>query len=238
MVIAENLSEIPIEFSGVVGSFLVKIFDINVGSVGISERSADDSKIDQLSVWGTFPDKPDYYPESKTFVAKLVLEKSTERVLGLQAVGEGDICRRIDVISSLLQNKSTLDDILNFEHGYAPPYSEAIDPLHHLARIAKSVKRGYEFIKPDLKNISKLNNAILIDVREAEEFENEPVNLKNILNIPLNDLKERLNELDKSRPIYIICKRGPRSYQAAVILKYAGFGDVKILAGGKTAINV
>ncbi len=79
------------------------------------------------------------------------------QLLGLQAAGSGDICRRIDVFSSLLQNKSTINDLLNFEHGYAPPYAEALDPLHQLAAMALAQKNGMSFIGPS-ENLSEIDN--------------------------------------------------------------------------------
>jgi NADPH-dependent 2,4-dienoyl-CoA reductase/sulfur reductase-like enzyme/rhodanese-related sulfurtransferase len=234
MVIGENLAGGTREFPGVSGAFLVKVFDINVGSVGLTEKSAKDIGFDIEAVWGTFPDKPDYYPESKTFVLKMVYNKKSELLLGLQAVGEGDICRRIDSFSIFLQNKSTLNDLLDFEHGYAPPYSEALDPLHHLASMAKARRRGFEFVSPDFKN--DIKSSIVLDVREPDEFAEDSTGISNVVNIPLTNLTDRFNELDKSKTVYVICKRGPRSYQASVILHQNGFKKIKIISGGKSAL--
>ena len=235
MVIGEILSGGVSEFPGVLGTFLIKIFDINVGSVGLTKKSASDIRLDVETVWGTFPDKPDYYPESKTFVLKMIYDKDSELLLGLQAAGQGDICRRIDSFSIFLQNKSTLSDLLNFEHGYAPPYSEALDPLHHLASMAKAKKRGFEFVSPDFEYDK--DNAIALDVREPDEFAEDSTNIPDIVNLPLTNLVDNLGELDKSKTIYVICKRGPRAYQAAVILQQNGFNDVKIVSGGKSALT-
>ncbi|MCP4580859.1 MAG: FAD-dependent oxidoreductase [candidate division Zixibacteria bacterium] len=237
-VIAENLAGNRTDFPGVVGAFLVKIFDMNVGSVGLSEQKAKNSGLNPSAVWGSFGDKPDYYPESQTFCVKMVYEGN--RLLGLQAVGKGNICRRVDVFSSILQNSGSLDDLIDFEQGYAPPYSEAIDPLYHLATMALAKSKGLEFIGPgaDLENYDE--DAVWLDVREVDEFENDtwPYAEKHKpINIPLNDLRDCLNELDSKRKIMIICKRGPRSYQAALILKQAGFEDVNIVAGGVTAMQ-
>jgi NADPH-dependent 2,4-dienoyl-CoA reductase/sulfur reductase-like enzyme/rhodanese-related sulfurtransferase len=234
-VIAENLSGHFTDFPGVVGAFLVKVFDINVGSVGLSRVAAETAGIETESVWGSFPDKPDYYPEYRTFSVKMVY-RPDGRLVGLQAAGKGDICRRIDVFSAMLTKRSTLNDLLEFEHGYAPPYSEAIDPLHHLASLAVAGKRGVNIVGPDLYSKRQVT---FLDVREDEEMKGEPwpagMN-QELVKIPLNELRNRCDELDSGKKIYLVCRRGPRSYQAAHILREAGFKDVHIIGGGIQAV--
>ncbi len=242
-IIADHIAGIGQPFPGALGAFLIKIFDMNIGAVGLSEKTAKDSGFNVAAIWGSFPDKPDYYPESSTFTLKMVYDQNSRRLLGLQAAGKGDICRRIDVFSVYLQNNATIDDLLDFEHGYAPPYSEALDPLHHLAGIARAQLEGFEFISP--ANCTNKNNsqAIWLDVREAGEVDAEPVlsysdkSAPQTLVIPLKELRSRLNEIDRSREITIICRRGVRSYQAAVILRAAGFKNVKITGGGVQALQ-
>ncbi|MEE9442321.1 MAG: FAD-dependent oxidoreductase [candidate division Zixibacteria bacterium] len=237
-VIAENIAGNQMTYPGSLGTFLIKLFDCNVGSCGITRQVAENCGLNADYVLGTFPDKPDYYPEGKTFRAKMVYEPGSHRVLGLQAVGHGDICRRVDSMSALLQHNATLESVLDFEHGYAPPYSEALDPLHHLAAMALAKINGISFVSPvDLSETSS-DNRIWLDVREPSEIESEPWEYAGenaYLNIPLDDLRNRLDELDKNRKIVIVCKRGPRSYQAAVILKQAGFKSVNIISGGYEA---
>lgn len=232
-VIAENLAGKETRFPGVLGSFFVKVFDVNAGAVGLTERSARAAGIKAASLWGSFPDKPDYYPEGKTMVLKMVYEPGNGRLLGLQAVGAGDICRRIDVFSSFLQRYETIDGLLEFEHGYAPPFSEALDPLHHLAAMAKAQMSGAVFLSPGTKFTAGSSDTTFIDVREQEESRAEPFGFEvPIINIPLGDLRRRLGELDRLKRTVVLCKRGPRSYQAAAILRAAGFSRVEILAGG------
>lgn len=239
-VIAENIAGNAMEFPGALGAFVVKIFDLNVGSVGLSESAARKAELDINVVWGTFADKPDYYPESSTVTLKMAYENETGRVIGLQAVGAGDICRRIDTMSALMQSKATLDDLLALEHGYAPPYAEALDPLHHLAAMAEAqMKREMTFISPGVDFSGYGPDTVWIDVREPAEVEAQPWPHDEIkgkmVEIPLNDLRDRLDELDKSCKLVIVCKRGPRSYQASVILRQAGFDKVHILSGGYQA---
>jgi NADPH-dependent 2,4-dienoyl-CoA reductase/sulfur reductase-like enzyme/rhodanese-related sulfurtransferase len=237
-VIAENIVGNQMSYPGSLGTFLIKLFNCNVGSSGISKQVAENFGLKADFVLGTFPDKPDYYPEGKTFKAMMVYEPDSHRVLGLQAVGLGDICRRVDSMSALLQHNATLESVLDFEHGYAPPYSEALDPLYHLAAMALAKIRGISFISPvDLSEMSQ-ESIIWLDVREPSEIESEPWDIcgkDNYFNIPLDELRNRIDELDKNRKIVIVCKRGPRSYQAAVILKQADFESVDIIGGGYEA---
>ena len=244
-VIGENLAGNETKFPGVLGSFLVKVFDINVGTTGLSETVAARYGIKTRTLWGAFPDKPDYYPESNTFTLKLVYDEKDNRLLGLQAAGGGDVCRRVDVFSALLQNDATVDDLLDFEHGYAPPYSEALDPLYHMASMMQAQLRGVNFLRPGFDKDNSLehndfSDVIWLDVREPDEIEAQPWKKTGdiegkMLNIPLNDLTERLAEVDRDKKIVLMCRRGPRSYQAAIILSQAGFKEVYIVGGGAQA---
>ena len=235
-VIAENIIGNIAEYKGVVGAFLVKVFDQNAGSVGLSYSSAKKANFACKAVWGSFVDKPDYYPESESMMLKMVYDSKTMQLLGLQAVGKGDICRRVDVFSSLIQNKANVNDLLNFEHGYAPPYAEALDPLHHLAGVAIAQEKGMDFIGPS-EGIDRIPNPIWLDVREIEEAEEAPIiKDEEVIKIPISELRKSLDKFDQQRNIIVICRRGPRSYQAALILKAAGFDKVHVYAGGTSGI--
>ncbi|MEW5925458.1 MAG: rhodanese-like domain-containing protein, partial [Candidatus Zixiibacteriota bacterium] len=177
----------------------------------------------------------------KSFTLKMIYDETSDRLLGLQAAGGGDICRRIDVFSSFLLNKAKINDLLDFEQGYAPPFAEAIDPLYHLGTMAQAQKRGLSFLKPGKTDIN--GNVLWLDVREIDEVAEDPWVLseekkeKHYLNIPLNDLRDNLEKLKGFDKITIVCRRGPRSYQAAIILNDAGFNNVSILAGGTQATS-
>ncbi|UCD17329.1 MAG: FAD-dependent oxidoreductase [Candidatus Zixiibacteriota bacterium] len=242
-VIADHIAGVTQPFPGVLGAFFVKIYGCNVGAVGLSEAAARKAGLAARAVWGTFPDKPDYYPEYRTFVLKMIYDNVDRRLLGLQAVGTGDICRRIDVFSAFLQHRATINDLLDFEHGYAPPYSEALDPLHHLAGIAEARQDGLDIIGAGSVIQSEIRDAVWLDVRETDEVESQPLpagdvdHPESILNIPLKQLRDRVKEFDPDKRIFIVCKRGVRSYQAACILKAAGIRNVTILGGGVQALQ-
>jgi len=237
-VIAENIAGNDLSFPGVTGAFVVKVFDLNVGSVGINMDVAGRNGISAQAVLGSFVDKPDYYPESKSFTLKMIYDDN-KRLLGLQAAGAGDICRRIDVFSSFLLRGAKIDDLFDFEQGYAPPYSEALDPLYHMAGMAKAQQRGVNFVIHcnDLDD----DDTVWLDVREPEEIEDSPWPMvekdreNKYLCIPLNDLRNNLEKLNKDKKIMVICRRGPRSYQAAVMLRSVGFEKVFVVSGGTQA---
>jgi NADPH-dependent 2,4-dienoyl-CoA reductase/sulfur reductase-like enzyme/rhodanese-related sulfurtransferase len=237
-IIAENIAGNNLKFAGVTGAFMLKIYDINVGAVGTSRQQAEKENLKPGVVWGTFVDKPDYHPESKRLHLKLIYSENDNRLLGLQGVGFGDICRRIDVFSAFLQREATIDDLTQFEHGYAPSYADVIDPLHEMGTIAGAQQRGISFINP---TEMPADSVFWLDVREYREAADSPwpvqdePNEKRYLNIPMNDLRANIGKLDKSRKTIIICGRGSRSYQAALILRDSGFRDVHVLGGGTLA---
>jgi NADPH-dependent 2,4-dienoyl-CoA reductase/sulfur reductase-like enzyme/rhodanese-related sulfurtransferase len=237
-IIAENIAGDKIEFPGVTGAFLVKIFDINVGAVGLSYRQAQADGLKASEVWGTFVDKPDYYPEARRITVKMVYQDEDDRLLGLQAVGSGDICRRVDVFSSFLQRKAKISDLFGFEYGYAPPFADIVDPLHEMAGIAAAQKRGISFVNPDT-DFDDFEQ--YLDVREIKEAEGTPwpfpgdTRNGDYYNIPFNELRNSLDKLDPEKKTVLICARGSRSYQAALILKNHGFKDVHVIGGGSLA---
>jgi len=241
-VIAENLAGGDAEFPGLLGAFLLKVKDMNVGSVGLSQQAAERAGFKAKVVWGTFPDKPDFHPDKQTFVLKLVYNESDGRLLGLQGVGMGNICRRVDVFSSFLQRKAALDDLVDFEHGYAPPYSEPLDPLYQMATIAQVQQHGMSFISPGSDFSTFSRETLWLDVRETEEAATKPLpsaiadTSQNVVNVPLNNVRERLDKLERGKKIIVVCQRGSRSYQAALTLKQAGFDDVHVLGGGLAAL--
>ncbi|HSV96566.1 MAG TPA: FAD-dependent oxidoreductase [Spirochaetota bacterium] len=238
-VIAENIAGKPAAFPGALGAALVKVCGLNMGCVGLSETQARAEGIACDCIWGGFADKPDYYPDAKEMMLKMVYDKANGRLLGLQAVGTGDICRRIDVFSSMLQRAASVGDLIDFEHGYAPPYSEALDPLHHLASLAEARASGLEMLPPCVAS-DRYEELIggkfsWLDIREDEHFSgNKPplYDHRTVVHIPLNELRERIAELDRSVAYVIMCGRGARSYQAWSILHAAGFAKAFVAGGG------
>ncbi len=237
-VIAEHIVGNRAKMPHPVGAFIVKVFDLNVGAVGLTEHAAASHGMKAQTVWGSFSDRPDYYPENESMVLKMVYRPYDMRLLGLQAVGKGDIARRLDVFSSFLQRDGHVGELLEFEHVYAPPYSEALDPMHHLAAMAQAQRRGVRFLSAECARRTP-DKALWLDVREDDEITATPLfddgNSTETVHICLNDLRSQLDKVDKNRELYVVCRRGPRAYQAALLLKAKGFENVTVVAGGTTA---
>lgn len=240
-VVAEHIATDKGRFPGVVGAMVVKVFDLNVGAVGLSERAAAAAGIKARAVVGSFTDRPDYYLEHESITVKLVYDPSDMRLLGLQAVGKGDILRRVDVFSAHLVRRATVYDLLDFEHAYSPPYAEALDPLHHLAAMAQAQEAGVEFVNIVQALDEAPEDALWLDVRETAEVEATPMFTvptgRCIANIPLGNLRSQLDKMDRNRDTYLVCRRGPRAYQAALLLQANGFARVRVVGGGTTAME-
>lgn len=240
-VIADHIDGGSIPYNGAVGAFIVKVGELNVATVGLTQAAAEKAGYAPDAVWGTYSDRPTYFMEHDDIVCKLVYRPDNLCLLGLQVVGRGDVCRRADVFSAFLYHASTIKDLFDHEHAYAPPFSEALDPLYHLACQAMAQQRGVVFESPDFDSGDA--GTQWLDVREEDEIKAEPLpesaapEERQWLVIPIGELRGRLGELDPEKPVRIICARGPRSYQAAVVLRQNGFKNVTIIGGGLHALK-
>lgn len=226
---ADSIAGKSASFKGAAGTFSLKLFDNIIGATGLTEEKARKLNFNTGSVIGSWPDRPDYYPEMKNLVGKLVYEKGSLRLLGLQMIGEGEVTRYIDVFSELLSRKSTAEDLINLEHGYTPAHSSPISPLNYL---------GYMVINQECEGIKNFNplmfssfKGIFIDLREQYETESNPFPEES-LQIPLSEIRLKLDEWNLEQEIIFICEKGPRSYEAARIFKNFGYKNVYYLGGG------
>jgi rhodanese-related sulfurtransferase len=237
-VIAEVLAGNEDRFPGSIGTCFLKFFDYNIGATGLTEKAAEEQGLKPRCVWGTFPDRAEYHPEKQMHVVKLVYDAGSTRLLGLQAVGMGDITRRVDVLAAMLQHQATVEDLFRFEQGYAPPFSEALDPLHHLAGMARAQQKGTVFRHPLCDMKADADRLLIVDVRETEEHAGKPLPPvlaecgAEVINIPLGEIRGRTDEVKRGKTVVVVCQRGSRSYQAARFLNAAGLESVEILGGG------
>ncbi len=234
-VIGENIAGKKRQFGPVNGSTVLKVFDWNIAATGLNLNNAGTAGFETCEIWGTFEDKAHYYPDPENILVKMNVDRKTERILGVQAAGKGDVVRRIDAASAMMQSQATLSDFINFEPAYAPPYSGPLDPLHFLAFTADAViNDGLEMVSPAL--MGKLNewDSVVLDVRTETEKESMPLPEGNytVFDIPLDRLRERINELPREKKLLIICQRGTRSYEAVRLLREKGFRECCFLGGG------
>jgi len=228
-VVAESMAHHPTKFAGAVGTTSVKVFDFIVANTGLTSAQAKHSNIDYKTVWATFLDRPDYHPERKNLFVSMIYESKTMRILGFQAAGAGEVTRYVDVVSALLPKQVTALDLIELEHAYTPPHASPLSPLNHLgAMIIAQKEDNVKSISPEL---SKIANDILLDVRTDDEFQDSPIEF-DAIHVPQDQLRQRKGELDSSNPIHVICRRGPRSFEAVRFLKNQGVENVDYIGGG------
>jgi NADPH-dependent 2,4-dienoyl-CoA reductase/sulfur reductase-like enzyme/rhodanese-related sulfurtransferase len=236
-VAADSIAGRDTSFKGAVATVSLKLFDNIVCAAGLTEKKARKLGFETGSVIGCWSDRPDYHPEAKLLLGKLVYEKPGLRLLGLQLVGEGEVTRYIDVFSELLAERKTVEALLDVEHGYTPAHSSPISPLNHLGAMACNQELD------GVRNLSPLRVAsfegTIIDVRESSEAEYLPFP-GNSIQISLSDLRTRLNDFAPDEPLLFVCEKGPRAYESARVFLNRGHKNVSYLGGGNllyTAVN-
>ncbi len=223
-------------FPGIAATTILKVFDCNVAKAGLSEREATELGYQVETCLCPALDKAHYYPGAAMILVKLTVDRATERLLGAQIAGPGDVSKRADIAAALIAKGGTVDDLAKLDLAYAPPYSEAIDAIAHAANVIKNKLAGtYRGISPvELKRkLDAGEEVLLIDVRTPEEVAAEK--LAGSLHIPLGTLRGRMEELPAGKEIVVICSSGIRAYEAALILQAEGFGRVWALDGGLLA---
>lgn len=219
-------------FPGVMGSTICKVFDFAVGCTGLTERAAREQGHDVVTCLAPNPDKAHYYPTHKTLFLKLVADRTTGRILGLQAVGPGDASKRIDVAATALAAGMTADQVSKLDLCYAPPYSPAMDPLITAANVIKNKIDGHMVGISPMELKRKLDAGapvFLLDVRSPGEYKKG--RLAGSTLVPLGALRTRVEDVPRDRPVVVSCGSSLRAYEASLILRAAGIDDVQVLDG-------
>jgi NADPH-dependent 2,4-dienoyl-CoA reductase/sulfur reductase-like enzyme/rhodanese-related sulfurtransferase len=237
-VIGTNVTGGDETFPGVVATSIAKVFDYNVGRVGLNQSQAEKDGYEVVTSLVPGYEHATYYPKGKEILVKLVAEKSNGRLLGGQVVGPGDTAKRIDVLATALTFGASVDDLANIDLGYAPPYNSALDPLHNAANVIRNKQAGYARALSPMEVKAKMEKSdafIFLDVRSPAEWEAYRIQAPQAKFLPLRELRTRLDELPKDAEIVIVCHTSVRAYQAQRILDGAGFKDVKFLDGSIAA---
>lgn len=227
---ADHIYGIPNRNPGVIGSLSLRLFDLTVAATGINEKTAQKAGISYDSVYVFPTDKVSIMPESHPLHFKLIYEVPTGKILGAQAIGKGNADKRIDVIAAMIHMNADLEDLKDLELSYSPLLSTARDVVNQAAMVALNQLYGrYKEVK--VSEVRKLveENAFIIDAREKGEFQRG--HLKNAVNIPLSEFRERLDEIPKDRPVYIHCRSGQRSYNMVMALRNMGYENVYNISG-------
>jgi NADPH-dependent 2,4-dienoyl-CoA reductase/sulfur reductase-like enzyme/rhodanese-related sulfurtransferase len=220
-------------FPGVLGSAICKIFDFSVGRTGLGEKEAREAGYDVVTCQAPAPDKPHFIPGAKLLFLKLIADRKTRKLLGAQATGMGVADRRIDIAATALAAGMTVDQLAQLDLSYAPPFSPALDNIIAAANILRNKMDGHmEGISPaEVQALLEKGEAFtLLDVRTPEEV--GQMRIEGATPIPLGAVRRRMGELDKTKPVVAFCKISLRGYEAARILRQAGFTDVKVMDGG------
>ncbi|HIJ66311.1 MAG TPA: FAD-dependent oxidoreductase, partial [Candidatus Hydrogenedentes bacterium] len=223
-------------FPGVLGSTVCKVFDFCVARTGLTESGARRAGYDAETALTPAPDRAHYMPTAKPLVLKLVVERPTGRLLGAQAVGPGDGAKRIDVAAMAITSNVTVGQLAKADLCYAPPFSPAMDNIITAADVARNKLEG-QMAGVSAMDVHRMQHdgrdLVLLDVRSQTEW--DEVRLPGSVHIPLGALRGRLNELDKEKEIVAFCKISLRGYEAALILRAAGFKNVRVMDGGIAA---
>ncbi len=230
-IVADNICGLTSEYKGSQGSSVVKLFDMTVATTGINEQQSKANGIEYEKVIITQNAHASYYPGATAMTVKLIFEKESYKIVGAQIVGYDGVDKRIDVIATAIRAGMKADELKDLDLAYAPPYSSAKDPVNMAGFVAENIKNGIvkQFYYEDIPSLRERKDVILLDTRTLFEFMRGRAD--GFINIPLDDLRARLGELEKDKKIYVMCQSGLRSYLATRILMQNGF-DAYNFAGG------
>jgi NADPH-dependent 2,4-dienoyl-CoA reductase/sulfur reductase-like enzyme/rhodanese-related sulfurtransferase len=217
-------------YHGAINTAIVKVFDITVATAGTAAKHLTTSNIEHIVSTTHNGSHAGYYPGSKQMSIQIAFSPKTGQLYSAQIAGYDGVDKRIDILSSIIKRKSTIYELIEFEHAYAPPYSSAKDPVNMAGFVAENIllERLRIFYWNDLSKIT--DQDLLIDVRRDDEFKNGKI--ANAVNIPVDELRARLGEIPKDKKLFIYCEAGLRGYLAQRILLQNGYNQVQNLSGG------
>lgn len=213
------------------GTSILKIFSLASASTGLTEEQLKQKKINYEKIYLCPANHASYYPNASTLNIKVLFDKDNYQILGAQIVGESGVDKRIDVIALAIQAKLPIYELAKAELSYAPPFGSAKDPINMIGYISENLKNKLveQFHIEDIESLKKDKNNLFIDVRNEDEYQSGHID--GAINIPLDELRNHLNEIDKNKMLCINCQSALRSYIAYRILSQYGF-KCKHLSGG------
>lgn len=230
--VADHINNKSTLNKGFIGSSAIKVFDYNGAATGLSESmiKSQHIKINYDIVRVILNDMVGIMPDAKPLHLKLLYEVPTGKILGAQAIGKGDVTKRIDVIATLIKFGGTLDDLRDLELSYAPPFSTAKDVVNYAGYVGSNLlNKDFKQINVDKVRELVESGAFIVDVRETYEYKRGYI--KGSVNIPLSRLRSSLTEIPKDRPVYLHCRTGQRSYNAVMALQNLGYDNVYNITG-------
>ena len=228
---ADNIAGYESIYTGTQGSAVLKLFDMTVATTGLNEKAAAAAGIDYDKAYTYSASHATYYPGDAQMSVKALWDKKTLKIIGAQIVGFDGVDKRMDVLATAIRFGAKITDLTTLELCYAPPFGSAKDPVNMLGFVAENIVSGKlkQFFWHDVENLPRDGSVFLLDTRTP--FEVMQGKIDGFVNIPLDSLRQRINEIPKDRPIYVHCHSGLRSYLACRILTGTGY-DCYNLAGG------
>ena len=228
---ADNICGGDSRYAGSQGSSVIKIFDLTAAATGLNETAAKKAGIETDKVILSPMSHAGYYPGGKVMTIKVVFEKNTYRLLGAQIIGYEGVDKRIDVLATAIRCGMKATELKDLELAYAPPYSSAKDPVNMAGYMADNVSKGVlkQWFVEDEPMLPRDGSVTLLDTRTVREFSRGHV--EGFKNIPVDELRERIGEIEQGKPVYVICQSGLRSYISCRILAGYGF-EAYNFAGG------
>lgn len=228
---ADNICGYDSRYKGSMGTSVMKLFDMTVAGTGLTERVAKDAGINYDKVVLSPSSHAGYYPDAHVMIMKLLYDAASLKILGAQIVGYDGVDKRIDVIATAISAGMKADMLKDLELAYAPPFSSAKDPVNMAGFMIENISTGKikQVHWDELCGKLEDRNITFLDTRN--EFEYEVGHVEGFVNIPLNEIRDRMDEIDKSKPVYVMCQSGLRSYLACRILMQNGF-DCYNFSGG------
>ncbi|MCI8993261.1 MAG: FAD-dependent oxidoreductase [Eubacterium sp.] len=220
---ADNICGGNSRYPGSQGSSVIKVFDMTAAATGINETNAKKAGLKTDKIVLTPMSHAGYYPGGKLMTMKVVFEKDTFRLLGAQIIGYEGVDKRIDVLATAIHAGMNTIQLKNLDLAYAPPYSSAKDPVNMAGFMTENISDGVlkQFYLEDIADLPRDGSVTLLDTRTEREYANG--HIEGFVNIPVDDLRERLTEIPTGKPVYVICQSGLRSYIACRILAGHGF---------------
>lgn len=230
-VAADNLCGGDTRYPGAQGSSVIKVCDLTAAVTGLNERAAREAGLDYEKVVLSPMNHAGYYPGGRMMTMKVLYEKGTLRILGAQVVGYEGVDKRVDVIATAMQAGLKVTDLAQLDLAYAPPYASAKDPVNMAGFMAENIEKGLvkQFHWDQVAGLPRDGSVTLLDTRTPMEYSGGCA--PGFVNIPVDELRQRLGEIDKTKPVYVMCQSGLRSYLACRILAQNGY-DCYNFSGG------
>ena len=228
---ADNICGIDSTYGGTQGTGILKCFDLTIATTGITETKAKELGLNYEKSFTYSASHASYYPGAVNMSVKIIFDKENGKLFGAQIVGYEGADKRLDVLATAIRANMTVYDLTKLELAYAPPFSSAKDPVNMAGFVSENILTGKTkvFHWQQVNDLPRDGSVTLLDIRTKMEYDNG--NIDGFINIPVDELRQNLNKLDKSKPVYVTCQVGLRGHIASRILSQNGFECLNLSGG-------